>query len=64
MPRGTRGGRTGGFPVSAAQDKDVTDVVCGMRDASGDHGVEISVWFSRAGTATPISALSVVPWRH
>jgi len=61
---GRGGGRTGGFPASASQDANVTDVVCGMRDASGDHGVEISVWFGRAGTTTPVSALSVVPWRH
>jgi hypothetical protein len=38
--------------------------VCGMRDASGDHGAEISVWFGRAGPTMPVSALSVVPWRH
>jgi hypothetical protein len=61
---GPSGDRTGGFPVSASQDVSVTDVVCAMRDASGDHGAEISVWFSRAGPTTPISALSVVPWRH
>jgi hypothetical protein len=60
---GLGGGRTGGFPV-IARDANVTDVVCGMRDASGDHGAEISVWFGRAGTTTPVSALSVVPWRH
>jgi hypothetical protein len=64
LTNGTRGGRTGGFPVSVSQDANVTDVVCGMRDASGDHGAEISVWFGRAGTTTPVSALSVVPWRH
>ncbi len=61
---GLGGGRTGGFPVSASRDANVTDLVCGMRDASGDHGAEISVWFGRAGTTTPVSALSVVPWRH
>ena len=64
LTTGRGGGRTGGFPVSASQDANVTDVVCGMRDASGDHGAEISVWFGRAGTTTPVSALSVVPWRH
>ncbi|MDQ6719975.1 MAG: hypothetical protein M3003_04175, partial [Candidatus Dormibacteraeota bacterium] len=46
---GLGGDRSGGFPPTASPYANVTDVVCGMRDASGDHGVEINVWFGRAG---------------
>ena len=64
LTTGTRGGRTGGFPLAASQDPVATDVVCGLRDGSGDHGVDVFVWFTRASGTTMVRALSLIPWRH
>ena len=64
VTRGTTGGRTGGFPVAAANDATETHVVCGMRDPSGDHGVEVVVFFARQGATTVISQAAFNPWRR
>ncbi len=63
LTSGTRGGRTGGLPISAAQDRDASAVICGMRDDAGDHGVAVFVWFTRV-SGTVVMSLSVMPWRQ
>jgi hypothetical protein len=64
LTSGTRGGRTGGLPVSASLDPGATAVLCGMRDGSGEHGVELFIWFTRGSNTTTVTSLSVIPWRH
>ena len=64
LTRSTGGGRTGGLPVNASQDPGVTEVVCGMRDGAGEHGVDLMVWFTRAPGTTTVTSLSVLPWRR
>jgi hypothetical protein len=64
LKTGTTGGRTGGFPRSAADDRTETHVVCGMRDDQGAQGVEVVVHFVRDGSGRPtVTGSSVRPWR-
>ena len=53
LKTGTSGGRTGGFPRSAADDKTESHVACGVRDDQGAQGVEVVVHFVRDGNARP-----------
>jgi hypothetical protein len=64
VTRGTTGDRTGGFPVAASADTGETHAVCLVRDASGDHGVEVIVQFTRQAGTTVVRTLSVAAWRR
>jgi hypothetical protein len=68
---GMSGGRTGGFPTTAADRSTSapdfageTQVVCGMRDAFGDHGAEVIVRSSAAQGVPVVSSFAVIPWRR
>jgi len=61
---GMSGVRTGGFPTSAIDYSGEIHVVCGMRDASGDHGAEVVVRSSSAQGIPVVSSFTVTPWRQ
>ena len=60
---GMSGGWTGGFPTTPDYAGE-THVVCGIRDASGDHGVEVLVRSSAAQGVPVVSSFTVIPWRQ
>ena len=60
---GMSGGWTGGFPTTPDYAGE-THVVCGIRDASGDHGAEVLVRSSAAQGIPVVSSFTVIPWRQ
>jgi hypothetical protein len=64
VTRGTSGNRSGGFPVAASTDAGETHTACLVRDASGDHGVEVVVLFTRQAGTTVVSQVAFNPWRR
>jgi len=64
VTKGTTGNRIGGFPVAASADAVETHAVCLVRDASGDHGVEVVALFTRQAGTTVVSQVAFNPWRR
>lgn len=56
--------RESGLPRDALTATDRAEVICGLRDSAGDHGVRVVLILERRGESYVVTQTDVLPWRR
>jgi hypothetical protein len=63
VPPGTHASREGGLPIGARNDEaNVAEVLCGTRDAAGDHAALVHLDLERRGDIFVVTVLTASRW--